>query len=70
MKALIGGNLIDGTGSPPISDTAVVIGDDGRIDSVGRRDAIAIPPGAESIRIDGMSLLPGLIDCHDHLGKL
>lgn len=69
MKALVGGNLIDGTGSPPLDDAAVVVSDDGRIVDVGPRNTIAIPSGAETIRIDGMSLLPGLIDCHDHLGS-
>ncbi len=69
MKALVGGNLIDGTGSPPLDDAVVVVSDDGRIEDVGPRNAIAIPPGAETIRIDGMTLLPGLIDRHDHLGS-
>ena len=48
MKALIGGNLIDGTGTPPVGDAAVLINDGGRIEAVGRREAVPIPPNPES----------------------
>ena len=67
MRALMGGSLIDGTGSPPASDTAVLIDDEGRIGQVGQREAVRLPPGTEVLDISGMTLLPGLIDCHDHL---
>ena len=67
MKALIGGNLIDGTGSPPLADTTVLVNDDGRIEEVGPRDAVTLPQGTEVIDVAGMTTLPGLIDCHDHL---
>ena len=67
MKVLMGGTLIDGTGGSPAADTAVLVSDDGRIEAVGPREAVAVPPGAEVIQIAGMTLLPGLIDCHDHL---
>ena len=69
MQALVGANLIDGTGSPVIPDGAVLIGDDGRIEDVGPRQAVAVPAGAEVIDATGMTLLPGLIDCHDHLSS-
>ena len=48
-------------------DSAVVI-DGERIVDVGPRDAVAHPAGAEVLDISGTTLLPGLIDCHDHLG--
>ena len=67
MKALVGGNLIDGSGSPPVPDATVTINDEGRIEAVGPRNAVIVPPGAEVIQVTGMTLLPGLIDCHDHL---
>ena len=69
MKALVGGTLIDGTGSPPIADTVVLVNDEGRIEAVEQRKAAGIPPGAVIIDITGMTLLPGLIDCHDHLAN-
>ena len=68
MKVLLGGNLIDGTGRPPVTDAAVAVNDNGHIHSVGQREAVIVPPGAEIIQLNGMTLIPGLIDCHDHLG--
>ncbi|MBI3325486.1 MAG: amidohydrolase family protein [Nitrospinae bacterium] len=68
MQVLIGGTLIDGTGAPPVPDAAVFI-NEGRIEAVGTGQAIPLPPGAEVIDISGMTLLPGLIDCHDHLAS-
>ena len=68
MKALIGANLIDGTGAPVLSDSAVLINGD-RIESVGPRAAVTLPPNVEILDASGMTLLPGLIDCHDHLAS-
>ena len=47
---------------------AVVI-DGARIAEVGRADAIGTPEGAETVDGRGMTLMPGLIDCHDHLNS-
>ena len=69
MKVIEGATLIDGTGRPPVVDAAVLINDRGRIETVGHRGAVAVPPGAEVIPAAGMTLLPGLIDCHDHLAS-
>ncbi|HXH09513.1 MAG TPA: amidohydrolase family protein [Alphaproteobacteria bacterium] len=66
MQLLIGGTLIDGTGAPPVRDSAVLI-NDRRIEAVGPRPALTPPPNTEIIDISGLTLLPGLIDCHDHL---
>ena len=69
MKVIAGATLVDGTGSPPVADAAVLVNDDGRIEAVGRRMEVAAPPDAEVIEAAGMTLLPGLIDCHDHLSS-
>jgi imidazolonepropionase-like amidohydrolase len=66
MQILMGGTLIDGTGAPPLRDAAVLV-QDGRIEAVGPRHGRSWPQHAEMIDITGMTLLPGLIDCHDHL---
>ena len=66
MKALVGATLIDGAGGPPLADAAVLL-DGARIVAVGPRGAVSIPPQAEIIDIAGLTLLPGLIDTHDHL---
>jgi imidazolonepropionase-like amidohydrolase len=63
---LLGGTLIDGSGAPPVRDAAVLI-DDNRIAAVGTRHTLTPPPAAEVIDVTGLTLLPGLIDCHDHL---
>ncbi len=66
MKALIGATLIDGTGGPALPDSAVLLDGD-RIQAVGPRAAVEIPPGTEEVDLSGLTLLPGLIDTHDHL---
>jgi imidazolonepropionase-like amidohydrolase len=66
MQILVGGTLIDGTGAPPLRDAAVLV-NDGRIEAVGPRLGRPWPQNAEMIDTTGMTLLPGLIDCHDHL---
>ena len=63
--ALVGGQLIDGTGSAPVADSIVVIRD-GRIASAGSRDATAVPAGAEVIDVTGKTLIPGLVNLHVH----
>jgi imidazolonepropionase-like amidohydrolase len=66
QQLLIGATLIDGTGAPAQRDAAVLVSD-GRIEAVGKRQGMARPQNAEVIDVSGMTLLPGLIDCHDHL---
>ena len=66
MKVIKGVKLIDGTGEEPIDDLTIVINED-KIESIGTEPEISIPHNAEIINASGMSLLPGLIDCHDHL---
>ena len=66
VKALVGGTLIDGYGSTPIRNSVVIIEGE-RIKAVGQVGTLAIPPGAEVISTEGMSVLPGLWDMHVHL---
>ena len=60
---LSGAVLIDGTGVPPVAGRAVVV-EQGRIAAVV--DERAAPSGTVR-RLDGLTLLPGLINCHVHL---
>ena len=66
MKALIGATLIDGNGGPVLQDSAVLLNGD-VISEVGPRGAVHIPPDADVVDLSGLTLLPGLIDTHDHL---
>ena len=63
---LEGGTLIDGTGRPPIRDAMIVVNGT-RITAVGTRGQVAYPPDARIIRLEGRTVLPGLIDGHLHL---
>jgi imidazolonepropionase-like amidohydrolase len=65
MKVLKGGRLIDGTGAGPTDATIVIDGN--RIAAVEARAHGDWPADAEIIDVAGMTVLPGLIDCHDHL---
>ncbi|MGI8554300.1 MAG: amidohydrolase family protein [Dehalococcoidia bacterium] len=58
------GSLIDGTGRDPIENATIVI-EENRIVSVGSNGEI--PRGAEVIDASGMTVMPGMIDCHVHL---
>jgi imidazolonepropionase-like amidohydrolase len=66
VLVLDGGTLIDGTGRTPVAD-AVVIVEGTRIKAVGTRAQLSYPAGARVIRLDGRTILPGLIDGHVHL---
>ena len=63
--ALVGGQLIDGTGSAPVADSVIVIRD-GRIESAGSRDTTAVPAGAEVIDVTGKTIIPDLVNLHVH----
>lgn len=67
-RVVAGATLIDGTGSPPVPDAAIVIAE-GRIRQVGPRAALSWPPDAEVIDVAGRTVLPGLIDGHDHMAS-
>ncbi len=68
-KALVGGRVIDGTGRVPIDDAVVLI-DGERIDAVFRRGEMEFPADTEVVDISGSTVIPGLIDCHVHVGVL
>ncbi|HET7342767.1 MAG TPA: amidohydrolase family protein [Methylomirabilota bacterium] len=60
---LTGAMLFDGSGTPPVAGRAVVV-ENGRITAVvGAAEA----PSGTTLRLGGLMLLPGLINCHAHL---
>jgi len=61
------GILIDGTGSEPVQDAALVINGN-RIAAVGPKDEIEIPREAVIIDLHDSTILPGFIDAHVHNG--
>lgn len=58
--------IIDGTGSAPIRNGAIVILDD-KIMSVGPVDRVNVPTGARVIDLGDATLMPGFIDSHTHI---
>lgn len=65
MLAIIGGR-VETIEAGPIPGATVLIGDDGRIQAVGRD--VVVPSGAAVIDATGRYVLPGFIDTHTHLG--
>ncbi len=59
-----GATLIDGTGVDPVRNATVVV-EGNRIVAAGRD--LDVPLGATVIDAAGMTIMPGLIDCHVHL---
>ena len=61
-----GGSLIDGTDGPA-TDPPVLFIKAGKIEAVGREAEIRVREADQMIDCRGQTLLPGLIDCHNHL---
>jgi imidazolonepropionase-like amidohydrolase len=57
-------HLIDGRGQSRERMTVVIQGD--RIAAVGEDRTVSVPRGAKAADVGGMTVLPGLIDCHVH----
>src|SRR5882724_3385878 len=68
IRVLTGATLIDGTGAAPVHDAAVVIDGD-RVMAAGPRAAMTWPANAEIVDVAGRTLIPGLIDAHDHMAS-
>src|SRR3984893_8496505 len=66
MEGVKGATVVGGTGAGPGSGATVVVRDQ-RIEAVTTRAGGDLPSEAEIIDVSGMTILPGLIDCHDHL---
>ena len=62
------GRLFDGAGDA-LRDGQVVVIEGDRVKEVGPEGRVKIPDGAEVIDLSGATVLPGLIDCHTHLGS-
>ncbi|AGA26845.1 amidohydrolase family protein [Singulisphaera acidiphila] len=60
--------LVDGKGGPPINEAVVVI-EGNRIVTVGP-SGTAIPEGAEIRDSHGLTMIPGLVSDHSHIGQV
>ena len=69
ITAVFGDALLDPEKGETTREAVVVI-EDGRVTRAGPRDRTQVPRDAERIDAEGLTLLPGLIDCHVHLTNL
>ena len=65
--AFRGVRLFDGDATRFLADQTIVV-DHGVIVAVGARESVTIPAGARIIEGRGQTLIPGLWDCHMHVG--
>lgn len=61
--ALVADRIIDGRADRALAYTTIVV-DSARIEAIG--DRRVIPAGAEVIELPGTTLMPGMIDAHEH----
>lgn len=64
--AVKGGYLIDGNGGPPLQNSVILVEGE-RITHVGTVADTEIPSGARVIDANGLTVMPGLFETHDHL---
>ena len=62
-----GARLIDGTGGAPMEQSAFLV-EDGVFAWVGQQGEREAPEGAERVDLAGKTVIPALIDAHQHIG--
>jgi imidazolonepropionase-like amidohydrolase len=63
----VGARLLDGRSPDAIADGVLTTDDRGRIATAGAVAGVKAPRDAERIDASGLTILPGIIDCHVHL---
>jgi imidazolonepropionase-like amidohydrolase len=69
IRAVYADGLLDPASGDTTREAAVLI-QDGHVTHAGRRANVQVPRDAEVIDATGLTVLPGLIDCHVHLTLL
>jgi imidazolonepropionase-like amidohydrolase len=64
--AIKAGRLIDGTGAPAVEESVTILVRGDRIEAVGKASAVPIPKGVQIIDLGTDTVMPGLINGHDH----
>jgi imidazolonepropionase-like amidohydrolase len=66
IVALTHARIIDGTGAPARENQTLIIRD-GSISALGNDGTVTIPPGALTMDLTGKSVIPGMVQVHEHL---
>ncbi len=66
MVALAHVRVIDGTGAAPREDQTIVISG-GKVQSVGPSADAKVPANAQTLDLQGYTVLPGLVGMHNHM---
>ncbi len=66
VTAYTGITLWDGTGAAAVEDAVLVVRD-GRVSAAG---AVEVPAGAEVTDLSGMTVIPGFVNAHGHVGDV
>lgn len=69
IKALVGGDLVDGLSDVTQKDMTLII-EHGKIKHIGSRADTKIPEDAQVIDVTGKTLIPGLWDMHAHSNQV
>jgi imidazolonepropionase-like amidohydrolase len=65
--ALVGARLLDGRSPEATPDGTLLTDAEGRIAAVGPSASVSAPKDVERIDLAGLTVVPGIIDCHVHL---
>jgi imidazolonepropionase-like amidohydrolase len=58
--------VIDGTGAPAVEDQTIIISG-GKIQSLGPARSMTIPGNAQTLDLNGYTILPGIVGMHNHM---
>jgi imidazolonepropionase-like amidohydrolase len=67
VRVITGANVVNLDGGAPLRNAVVVMTGE-RITAIGPAGKVAIPAGAQEIRLPGKWLMPGLMNMHVHFG--
>ena len=68
VRVFRGATLVDGTGAAPVENAVIVVRGD-RIEAVGPAGEIDVPAADVDVSLDGMWIIPGLVDAHVHFSQ-